>query len=90
VEMDLNKKGAMCCGAGGGRMWMEEQKDQRVNIARTEQALDKKPEVIGTSCPFCRVMLSSGVNEKGLGEQVQVMDVMEIVAQNMKPASVPS
>ncbi|NBW98289.1 (Fe-S)-binding protein [bacterium] len=90
VEMDLNKKGAMCCGAGGGRMWMEEQKDQRVNIARTEQALDKKPEVIGTSCPFCRVMLSSGVNEKGLGEQVQVMDVMEIVAQNMKPVSVPS
>jgi len=83
VEMDLNKKGAMCCGAGGGRMWMEEQKDQRVNIARTEQALDKKPEVIGTSCPFCRVMLSSGVNEKGLGENVQVMDVMEIVAQNI-------
>ncbi len=83
VEMDLNKKGAMCCGAGGGRMWLEEQKDQRVNIARTEQALDKKPEVIGTSCPFCRVMLSSGVNEKGLGEQVQVMDVMEIVAQNI-------
>lgn len=88
VEMDLNKKSAMCCGAGGGRMWMEEQKDQRVNIARTEQALDKKPEVIGTSCPFCRVMLSSGVNEKGLGEQVQVMDVMEIVAQNMKPSTV--
>ncbi|NDD03810.1 MAG: (Fe-S)-binding protein, partial [Proteobacteria bacterium] len=84
VEMDLNKKGAMCCGAGGGRMWMEEQKDQRVNIARTEQALDKQPEVIGTSCPFCRVMLSSGVNEKGLGDKVQVMDVMELVANNLE------
>jgi Fe-S oxidoreductase len=84
VEMDLNKKGAMCCGAGGGRMWMEEQKDQRVNIARTEQALDKNPEVIGTSCPFCRVMLSSGVNEKGLGEKVQVMDIMELVANNLE------
>lgn len=83
TEMDLNKKNAMCCGAGGGRMWMEEQKDQRVNIARTDQALDKKPDVIGTSCPFCRVMLSSGVNEKGLSESVQVMDVMEIVAQNI-------
>jgi len=82
-EMDLNKKNAMCCGAGGGRMWMEEEKDQRVNIARTEQALNKNPQVIGTSCPFCRVMLSSGVNEKGLGEKVQVMDVMEIVAENM-------
>lgn len=83
VEMDLNRKNAMCCGAGGGRMWMEEQKDQRVNIARTEQALSKNPEIIGTSCPFCRVMLSSGVNEKGLGDQVQVMDVMEMVAQNL-------
>lgn len=87
VEMDLNKKSAMCCGAGGGRMWMEEQKDQRVNIARTEQALDKNPEVIGTSCPFCRVMLSSGVNEKGLGEKVQVMDIMELVANNLETQS---
>jgi len=83
AEMDLNKKSAMCCGAGGGRMWMEEQKDQRVNIERTNQALEKKPDVIGTSCPFCRVMMSSGVNEKGLAESVQVMDVMEIVAQNI-------
>jgi len=83
IEMELNKKSAMCCGAGGGRMWMEEQKDQRVNIARTEQALGQDPEVIGTSCPFCRVMLSSGVNEKGLGDKVQVMDVMEMVAQNL-------
>ena len=87
IEMDLNRKGAMCCGAGGGRMWMEEQKDQRVNIARTEQALSKNPEIIGTSCPFCRVMLSSGVNEKGLGDQVQVMDVMEMVAQNLAEQS---
>ena len=84
LEMGANKKEAMCCGAGGGRMWMEEQKDQRVNIARTDQALETKPEVIGTSCPFCRVMMSSGVNEKGLGDKVQVMDVMEIVANNMK------
>ena len=64
-------------------MWMEEQKDQRVNIARTEQALDKNPEVIGVSCPFCRIMMSSGVNEKGLGDNVQVMDIMEMVAQNL-------
>ncbi len=83
IEMEFNKKEAMCCGAGGGRMWMEEQKDQRVNIARTEQALDKNPEVIGVSCPFCRIMMSSGVNEKGLGDKVQVMDIMEMVAQNL-------
>lgn len=84
IEMTMNKKEATCCGAGGGMMWMEEKKEQRVNIMRTEQALEQKPDVIGVSCPFCRVMMSSGVNEKGLGEQVQVMDVMEMVAQSIE------
>mgnify|MGYP003348530707 FL=1 len=87
VEMPLNKKEAMCCGAGGGMMWMEEKKEQRVNMVRTDQALEQKPDVIGVSCPFCRVMMSSGVNEKGMGEKVQVMDIMEMVAQNMETSS---
>ena len=64
-------------------MWVEEAKDQRVNILRTEQALDKKPDVIATSCPFCRIMIGSGINEKGLQDQVSVMDVMELVNQHM-------
>ncbi len=84
VEMKFNKKEAMCCGAGGGAMWMEEKKDQRVNIVRTEQALEQKPDIIGVSCPFCRVMMSTGVNEKGLGDKVQVMDIMEMVAQSIE------
>jgi Fe-S oxidoreductase len=83
TEMDTNRRNGTCCGAGGGRMWLEERKDQRVNVMRTEQALSKNPDVIAVSCPFCRVMLSSGVNEKGLGEKVEVMDVMEIVANNL-------
>ena len=62
---------------------MEEPKDQRVNVLRTEQALDKNPDVIATSCPFCKIMIGSGINEKGLGEKVAVLDVMEMVAQNM-------
>lgn len=84
LEMDNNKLNSVCCGAGGGRMWLEEKADQRVNVMRTEQALAKNPEIVATSCPFCRVMMSSGVNEKGMGEKVQVMDVMEIVANNME------
>lgn len=84
-EMTANKRSSNCCGAGGGRMWMEEQKDQRVNIQRTEQALEKNPEVIATSCPYCRIMIGSGINEKGLAEKVDVMDVMEIVARNLEP-----
>jgi Fe-S oxidoreductase len=83
TEMDTNRRNGTCCGAGGGRMWLEERKDQRVNVMRTEQALSKNPDVIAVSCPFCRVMLSSGVNEKGLGEKVEVVDVMEIVANNL-------
>ncbi len=89
TEMTMNRREGTCCGAGGGRMWVEEKADQRVNVMRTEQALEKKPDVIATSCPFCRIMMGSGVNEKGLGEQVEVMDVMELVANNIdaKPAS---
>ncbi len=82
-EMDRSKDNGMCCGAGGGRMWMEEPADQRVNVLRTEQALEKKPDVIATSCPFCKIMISSGVNEKGLADKVSVMDVMEIVADGL-------
>lgn len=78
-EMFFCKREGTCCGAGGGRMWMEEKKDQRVNVLRTEQALEKKPEVVCTSCPYCRIMIGSGINEKGLGDQVRVADVMELV-----------
>ncbi len=85
LEMDRCKHNGMCCGAGGGRMWMEERKDQRVNILRTEQALEKNPDVIATSCPFCKIMIGSAINEKALGDKVAVMDVMEIVAQNALP-----
>lgn len=84
TEMDRSKLKSMCCGAGGGRMWMEEPADQRVNVLRTEQALEKKPDIVATSCPFCRIMISSGVNEKGVGDNVAVTDVMEIVANNMQ------
>lgn len=80
LEMDRCKHNGMCCGAGGGRMWMEEAKDQRVNIFRTEQALAKNPEVIATSCPFCKIMIGSAINEKALSDKVAVMDVMEMVA----------
>ncbi|MBI1862450.1 MAG: (Fe-S)-binding protein [Deltaproteobacteria bacterium] len=81
-EMYFCKREGTCCGAGGGRMWMEERKDQRVNVMRTEQALEKKPDVVATSCPYCRIMIGSGINEKGLADQVRVADVMELVAEH--------
>jgi Fe-S oxidoreductase len=78
-EMHRNKHFGMCCGAGGGRMWMEEDPDKRVNLLRTDQALESDPEVIAVSCPFCMTMLSDGIKAKDLEEKVQTLDVMEIV-----------
>jgi Fe-S oxidoreductase len=81
TEMHRHKQFGMCCGAGGGRMWIEEDPDKRVNLLRTAQALEKNPEVIAVSCPFCMTMLSDGIKAKDLEEKVQTLDVMEIVDQ---------
>ena len=79
-EMHRHKQFGMCCGAGGGRMWIEEDPDKRVNLLRTDQALETAPEVIAVSCPFCMTMLSDGIKAKDLEDKVQTLDVMEIVA----------
>jgi len=78
-EMERHHKFGMCCGAGGGRMWIEEEPDKRVNLLRTEQALQTDPEVIAVSCPYCMTMLGDGIKAKELEEKVQTLDVMEIV-----------
>ena len=79
-EMRRHKQFGMCCGAGGGRMWIEEDPDKRVNLLRTQQALETSPEVIAVSCPFCMTMLSDGIKARELEDKVQTLDVMEIVA----------
>ena len=81
VEMERHKHFGMCCGAGGGRMWIEEEPDKRVNLLRTDQALKTDPEAIAVSCPFCMTMLSDGIKAKDLEEKVKTLDVMEIVDQ---------
>jgi Fe-S oxidoreductase len=60
-------------------MWIEEEPDKRVNLLRTEQALQTDPEVIAVSCPYCMTMLGDGIKAKQLEEKVQTLDVMEIV-----------
>jgi Fe-S oxidoreductase len=79
AEMQRHKHFGMCCGAGGGRMWIEEDPDKRVNLLRTDQALATNPEVIAVSCPFCMTMLSDGIKAKDIEDKVQTLDVMEIV-----------
>jgi Fe-S oxidoreductase len=79
VEMKRSRSKGFCCGAGGGRIWMEENEGKRVNIERTEEALSLKPDVIGTACPFCMTMMTDGVKAKEAAEQVAVKDVAEIL-----------
>ncbi len=85
-EMQRHRKFAMCCGAGGGRMWIEEDPNKRVNLLRTEQALQTDPEVIAVSCPYCMTMLSDGIKAKQLEDKVQTLDVMEIIDQATRSA----
>lgn len=84
VEMKRSGDKGLCCGAGGGRMWMEEKIGKKVNIERTEEALSLNPDIISTACPFCMTMLSDGVKEKGKQEEVSVKDFVEIVFDNIK------
>lgn len=83
-EMDRSRNKAMCCGAGGGWMWMEEPKDKRVNHLRVEQALETNPDVIAVSCPFCTTMMTDGLKAKEADEKVQLMNIVEIVEARAK------
>ncbi|CEG21909.1 Lactate utilization protein A [Planococcus massiliensis] len=79
VEMVRNRQDGMCCGAGGGLMWMEEDAGHRVNVARTEQALEVNPTVISSGCPYCLTMLSDGTKAKEVEETVSTYDVAELL-----------
>jgi Fe-S oxidoreductase len=82
-EMERNREDAMCCGAGGGRMWMEETQGKRINVERTEQALQLNPTMIGSNSPYCLTMLSDGTKAKEVEEQVKTMDIVEIVERSL-------
>jgi len=82
VEMVRNRERSFCCGAGGGHLWLEEQKKgQRINEMRTEQAMAVKAEVIATACPYCLQMFEDGIKSMEAEESLKVMDVAELVAE---------
>jgi Fe-S oxidoreductase len=84
AEMDMRKERSFCCGAGGGRMWMEESLGKRINVARLEQALEKDPQTICVCCPYCMTMFEDGLKDKNITEQIQILDLAEITAQAIK------
>ncbi len=80
MEMERNRNRAFCCGAGGGRMWMEESLGKRINIERVKEALKEEPKTICVSCPYCMVMFEDGLKDMNADDSVQVLDLAEIVA----------
>lgn len=84
VEMAQNKSEGMCCGAGGGRMWMEESQP-RVNQVRVQQAVDTSAAKVATACPFCLAMFDEGIASQQLGERIAVDDIAVYVAAALDP-----
>ena len=80
AEMERNRESGFCCGGGGGRMWMEEQKGKLINVARVEEALEENPDTICVACPYCMTMFEDGLKDKEADAKVRVLDLAEIVA----------
>jgi Fe-S oxidoreductase len=78
AEPPRNRSRGLCCGAGGGRMWMEEREGKRINVERTEELLATGATALAVACPFCMTMISDGA--KSLGADVPVYDIAEVVA----------
>ncbi|MBL6591258.1 MAG: (Fe-S)-binding protein [Flavobacteriaceae bacterium] len=79
-EMKSCKEKGLCCGAGGAQMFKESEKgNKEINIKRTEEALETKPEIIAAGCPFCNTMLTDGIKNKEMDDKVHVYDVAELL-----------
>ena len=83
IEMARSKDKGFCCGAGGGRMFLEETEGKRVNVERTEEAINTGAKTIASACPFCMTMLTDGLKSKEKSEEVKVKDVAEIVLESL-------
>jgi Fe-S oxidoreductase len=83
-EMKRQGTQSFCCGAGGGRMWMEESVGKKVNIERSQEAIETGADEVAVACPFCYIMMDDGVKELGYGDNVRVRDVSLILLDNLK------
>ena len=83
---ELHRHGhtTFCCGAGGGRMWMEERMGKKMNIERTDEALASASDTLAVGCPFCNIMLADGITERHGDEQMQVQDVAQILLHSIE------
>jgi Fe-S oxidoreductase len=84
VEMERSGKNGFCCGAGGGRIFLEERIGKRVNVERTEQALATGATTVAVGCPFCMTMMTDGTKAKAVEGAVEVKDLAELVAERLR------
>ncbi|MDH3650003.1 MAG: (Fe-S)-binding protein [Saprospiraceae bacterium] len=86
VEMERTRSKGLCCGAGGAQMFKEEEPgDLRINIERSQEALNTGAEVVAVNCPFCLTMMTDGMKVKEKQEEVMVYDISELIIKNLKP-----
>ncbi|HZH65744.1 MAG TPA: (Fe-S)-binding protein [Flavisolibacter sp.] len=84
IEMKRCRKNGLCCGAGGGQMFKEEEKGRtRINLERSAEAIGTGAEIVAAACPFCNTMLTDGVKHAEKEDSVKVMDVAELIAQSL-------
>jgi Fe-S oxidoreductase len=82
-EMARSKRHGFCCGAGGARMFMEEESDKRVNVNRTDEVIATGVEAVAVACPFCNIMLTDGMKARDQEDKIQVLDVAELLARSI-------
>jgi len=81
IEMKRCKSNGLCCGAGGAQMFKEPEKGTKdINIERTEEAIQAKPDIIATGCPFCNTMITDGIKIKEQENNIKVLDIVELIA----------
>ncbi len=82
-ELERNRENGFCCGGGGGRMWLHENPDQRVNQLRAKEISEAGVEMVGTACPYCLTMLDDGINSLEMEKPPKILDIIEIVASSL-------
>jgi Fe-S oxidoreductase len=85
VEMPRHAERALCCGAGGSRMWMEERIGKRINAERMDEAVSTGADAVGVACPYCLIMLDDG--SKARGDGADVVDIAQLIARSLGTVS---
>ena len=83
LELKRHRENGFCCGAGGGRMWMEEKIGTAVNMVRSREIIDSGADIAATACPFCMNMLADGLKRENKQEEIKIRDVAELVVESL-------